>query len=441
MCYDSRAMDETNLNPDCQAYVEHSIDNEIEIIRSKRCGCFFCRHIYDARSITDWYEEEGHISAVCPECGMDAVVGDASGLPIDKATLKSVNEIVFGNESEVGDDAAIKYCARYATGKITHKEKNEELYRQYLHQLFRAGNEYAALELGRLAETGGDFGTIDRELAISYYTDKILKTNGEAFARLAGLYLTSEDEKHKAFDAAAKALAFDDPMGKVVMADAIASGSGTQQSVDQSFAIVNDGFEDYFDALTKEDIRELHAFIHFAYRLGKAYRYALGTEMDREGALRYFLYARLGFLACDDLDYEKPYMQKDVDQEINALAEELGLNPEPIVFDANMFYDSFSVIQDEEAPKEFHLIKYDENTRTLEFEIRFLAPTPLIDVGNVACKMQQGETRFTFTHVAYFKGENGVFNRVGSSDGESWNFYSGDKQLVAIRFENEETSK
>ena len=59
---------------------KHSIYNRQEILRSRMCGCFYCGETFppakldDALDWTDDYHPE--TTALCPECWIDAVIGD-----------------------------------------------------------------------------------------------------------------------------------------------------------------------------------------------------------------------------------------------------------------------------------------------------------------------------------------------------------------------------
>ena len=39
-------------------YKKHAEDNEIEIVQSKKCGCYFCRQVYDARNVQEWIDDD-----------------------------------------------------------------------------------------------------------------------------------------------------------------------------------------------------------------------------------------------------------------------------------------------------------------------------------------------------------------------------------------------
>jgi hypothetical protein len=68
----------------------HSQRNRAEIEESDRCGCFFCGRTFRPRAIVAWIAADRRgqpETARCPECGHDAVIGSASGLPITETFL------------------------------------------------------------------------------------------------------------------------------------------------------------------------------------------------------------------------------------------------------------------------------------------------------------------------------------------------------------------
>lgn len=73
---------------------KRSIYHRDEIERSARAGCFYCLAAYPAEAIVDWTDDDKpkrSWTALCPRCGIDSVIGDASGYPIDDAFLRAMN--------------------------------------------------------------------------------------------------------------------------------------------------------------------------------------------------------------------------------------------------------------------------------------------------------------------------------------------------------------
>ena len=72
---------------------KHSANHREELENSKVCGCFFCTETYNVTAIKEWIDED--TTAICPRCGIDSVIGDASGLEITKTFLVHMNSVWF----------------------------------------------------------------------------------------------------------------------------------------------------------------------------------------------------------------------------------------------------------------------------------------------------------------------------------------------------------
>ncbi|MFE0233479.1 cytoplasmic protein [Brucella anthropi] len=75
---------------------KRSIHHRPEIEASGKCGCFYCLEIFEPGAITEWVDDDD--TALCPHCGIDSVIGDASGYPIDGAFLTRMHGHWFMNE-------------------------------------------------------------------------------------------------------------------------------------------------------------------------------------------------------------------------------------------------------------------------------------------------------------------------------------------------------
>ena len=70
-----------------------------ELAKSKLAGCFYCCEIYPPSEIEDWIEGDmggKGDTALCPNCGIDAVIGDHSGYDITKEFLFQMMRCWFG---------------------------------------------------------------------------------------------------------------------------------------------------------------------------------------------------------------------------------------------------------------------------------------------------------------------------------------------------------
>jgi len=74
---------------DLEAAHKHSFKSRKETMASELCGCFYCLATFLPAEIEEW-TDDGQ-TPLCPKCGIDSVIGSASGFLIDKEFLKSMN--------------------------------------------------------------------------------------------------------------------------------------------------------------------------------------------------------------------------------------------------------------------------------------------------------------------------------------------------------------
>jgi hypothetical protein len=54
----------------------HASNHRVEVEASARCGCFSCFKLFSPAAIRSWIDASQ--TALCPYCGIDTVLGDAS---------------------------------------------------------------------------------------------------------------------------------------------------------------------------------------------------------------------------------------------------------------------------------------------------------------------------------------------------------------------------
>jgi|GEM_PF-182371 len=72
---------DTLSEQDLKAAHAHAWQHRSEILQSNICGCFHCTETFKPSEIDEWVDEG--TCAVCPRCGIDAVIGDASGYDVE----------------------------------------------------------------------------------------------------------------------------------------------------------------------------------------------------------------------------------------------------------------------------------------------------------------------------------------------------------------------
>ena len=83
----------SRMPPDVRDAHEHCSKHRPEILASDICGCFHCEKTFAPSEIVEW-TDDGQ-TAFCPKCGIDSVVGSASGFPITTEFLHQMCENWF----------------------------------------------------------------------------------------------------------------------------------------------------------------------------------------------------------------------------------------------------------------------------------------------------------------------------------------------------------
>ena len=76
-------------------YHSHTIRNQREIDQSMYCHCISCCKSYPSPIVMNFIKDGEGETALCPYCGVDAVIGDGCGLEINPDILKALNKIWF----------------------------------------------------------------------------------------------------------------------------------------------------------------------------------------------------------------------------------------------------------------------------------------------------------------------------------------------------------
>ena len=76
-------MTDPNNDP-IDAAFRHTGWNREEILTGNVCRCIFCLSAYPPSEIDEWIDEvsQDEITAICPICGIDSVLGDQCGFDL-----------------------------------------------------------------------------------------------------------------------------------------------------------------------------------------------------------------------------------------------------------------------------------------------------------------------------------------------------------------------
>ena len=64
-----------------------------QVEQSDCCSCFHCLATFSPAEITEWVDDES--TALCPKCGVDAVIGSACQVPLTEDFLKQMQSEWF----------------------------------------------------------------------------------------------------------------------------------------------------------------------------------------------------------------------------------------------------------------------------------------------------------------------------------------------------------
>lgn len=78
--------------------LKHASQHRVELEASTHCGCFFCFRTFPPLSIKSWIDAKQ--TALCPGCGVDSVLGNASSHRIDDAFLRQMHNQFFARRSK-----------------------------------------------------------------------------------------------------------------------------------------------------------------------------------------------------------------------------------------------------------------------------------------------------------------------------------------------------
>ena len=91
-------MDKEEIKSLLYALHHSTYRNEQQIKNSKVCGCFHCKTIFKPEDVIEWCDNDGKgdLTGRCPNCRMDSVLGDNSGVDISPDLLELMNLQFFG---------------------------------------------------------------------------------------------------------------------------------------------------------------------------------------------------------------------------------------------------------------------------------------------------------------------------------------------------------
>lgn len=436
---------------------KHTKDNELDILQSKKCFCLCCFQTYSARTVSEWTNDKNnHMNALCPICGTDAVVGDASGYTLDLATIKELRDTYYGEEyMRKHPDAVNQYVFSYRQGKIPHNLISENIYLRYLDFETRMGNPDAAFFMGEFFEFGTETMKPDLHAAAIWYSTPLLRFDDEALTRL-GVVEEKLGAYASAFDNYAKAMSLGSLQGLLHFSDCYMNAYAVERDRPFACKILLEAFFETYARFTMGDTKEAGPFSSLCYRLAKAYEKGYGVEKDIMEALRLYLFANYGFTLLknnNSLRGEFLAESKSVSRKLNALAKETDFQKGEPLFDLDTFlsslvcYGGTKDVYDLYIPYVMHPGDFDEDNQTFSLTVSCPRSPLIVDIPNLFCGFVDGDITWNFDHVVGISGfqEGKAYNRI-VGDGEKYirfiNTFNSPFEVVGeIRFDHTEQAE
>lgn len=82
-------------NYDLQAAHDAARINREILAKDSKCGCFYCQRVFSPSEIEEWcpeLDDDKDVTAICPYCGIDAVLSEGSGFPLMNKFLSAMYE-------------------------------------------------------------------------------------------------------------------------------------------------------------------------------------------------------------------------------------------------------------------------------------------------------------------------------------------------------------
>lgn len=76
-----------------------SFANENDLKAPQQCGCFYCLKTFPSSEIAEYSDDEPIKTALCPYCGIDAVIGENAGYPLTQDFLEAMCQEWFESVS------------------------------------------------------------------------------------------------------------------------------------------------------------------------------------------------------------------------------------------------------------------------------------------------------------------------------------------------------
>jgi hypothetical protein len=86
------------MSNDVKKTHQYSSRHRKYVLQSETCGCFYCFALFPPSEIVEWVDDDDSgvgQTALCPSCGIDAVLPDSAARPLNSEFLQRMHEYWF----------------------------------------------------------------------------------------------------------------------------------------------------------------------------------------------------------------------------------------------------------------------------------------------------------------------------------------------------------
>lgn len=389
-------------------YLQHTEDNEAEILSSDKVACLSCGSLSSAREVKEWDDEQGKVKACCPLCGLPTIVGDSSGLPFDSDSLaKARSALLHSGGDKRFLDQMRHYCDRFVSGEVEHTAESEKIFLRYCHHLAKEGDHNAYLDLGDFYMSGGVSIPADLDEAAKWYTDPRLAYETSALLNLAIIYrlgtAKQKPSQKKVLEVLMRAMMLGSHKARMMLCDLYDEGEGVKADPFLSTRVLSSLYDLAYHSYLIQGYDADLDLGEISSRLFAHYHQGFGAPVDEEGAFGLALVASYCLQA--NPDQYNDGLKQQVNAYIDEMAARYGYKAGEMVFDVDTFDDTMLMM-----PTAFLLrldnLQFDEDGHTLSFDL--LSPTPILmlDFASLSSQALSGSHSFVFENVASIEGDS-----------------------------------
>lgn len=378
---------------------KHTYRNEIEIKSSDKCFCAHCGKEFNSKDVLNYKDFYGSLTAICPFCGVDAVIGDKSGYKYSLDLYNELHYYAFVEEVGVPDMEELQFIDDFEQNKIDSKDSSNIVkYLASLEELGENGDNFSYVKLARYYSKLENY-----EGANKYYLLAAQDGDVDALNGLGDLYYLGhgvEVDYEAAYFYYEKSSLLGSMEGKIKIAVMYLKEQYLLDNMNFGFHLLEECFNELKDDfLMDKDPQNIYYFYSVALELANCHY--LGIVTPQNHVLADFLYFTALYNAekLQGIGFPRKF-NEDIEYikgKISSITKIYTLTNKKFICDNNVFRSTMAFINDEYRFKVQEVI-YSASKKELKIKIASNYNLIVYDFTNVTYKITKSVT-FKLTNV------------------------------------------